>query len=618
MNKSIVPLLIGSLASYGTAASKWQRQEKLAIRKVEAVTKNPAAWKRVEIRVDLAGTYQTPFDPKEIAVDALVAGPLGKMTTVPAFFYQPFEHADQVVNNRRREALKPAGDPDWRVRLMPEQAGAYSVRIRAKDRSGVVTSAPMAFTVKPGSGHGYIRVSKKDPHYFEFQDGTPYFAIGENIAGGNLATYQTHFPKLADASANFCRLWIGGTDFGLEYGQMGEYRLDRAYHLDEVMELSERYGIYQKMCLDWVRHISPRGEPRKLFDPEDNAYSVSNGGPCHDMKEFFILPEARRLYKARMRYTVARWGYSPNVMAWEQWNEINLMDDDVSTEDVILPWNAEMNGYLKQIDPWRHLTTNSLGSGGVWPMMWQMKENDFAQVHGYYHPLPGGVRHEERKDMAGFAISLIDKISRFGKPALWAEFGIVREEPELLAISEKDTEGVHMHNGAWGAFAAGAAGPAHFWYSNVFDRLNLYAHLKAISSFVKGIDWTGEGFQKAEIEMNRDGESERLRVVGLHGKTLTFLWLQNKDHTWWNVVNKLPCLPIENARFKVTMWQPGNYRIEFWDTYEGKMTQSRTMEASKWGGVLTIPIDRLERDMALKIYRGGGAGLRPSDAGRRP
>lgn len=104
---------------------------------------------------------------------------------------------------------------------------------------------------------------------------------------------------------------------GLEVPPRGEYRLDIASKFDKIMELSEQHGIYQKICIDYIRYISARGERRKTFDPEDNAYSVSNGGPCRNMRDFFALPEARRLFKNRLRYLVARWGYSTHVLAWE-------------------------------------------------------------------------------------------------------------------------------------------------------------------------------------------------------------------------------------------------------------------------------------------------------------
>lgn len=41
---------------------------------------------RVDIRIILVATYDSPFDPDEIAVDALVRAPPGAEMTVPAFF----------------------------------------------------------------------------------------------------------------------------------------------------------------------------------------------------------------------------------------------------------------------------------------------------------------------------------------------------------------------------------------------------------------------------------------------------------------------------------------------------------------------------------------------------
>ena len=55
--------------------SRWHKEEKLEIRKVEVATTDPACWKRVELRIDAGGTYSTPFDPDHIAIDAVIRTP---------------------------------------------------------------------------------------------------------------------------------------------------------------------------------------------------------------------------------------------------------------------------------------------------------------------------------------------------------------------------------------------------------------------------------------------------------------------------------------------------------------------------------------------------------------
>ncbi len=570
---------------------RWAQARPLAIRAVKLLTPHPAQWRRAEFRIDLQATFDSPFDQDEIAVDGIFTTPGGRKMTVPAFFYQRFEREI----NGDRVFLHEGAPPQWRVRFTPVAAGTYTVRIRARDRSGTVTSKPVTFTAAPGAGHGFLHVAKADPHYFAFEDGTPYFAIGENMAGGPLADYYLWIPHLAASGGNYGRLWIGNPDFGLEFGRMGDYRLDNAWKLDQVMELSEQHGIYQKLCIDWIRHITPRGQPRQRFDREDYAYSVSNGGPCANMRDFFELPEARRAFRNRLRYIVARWAYSPNVLAWELWNEINAVDKRVRGDHrLILDWNREMCRYLKSIDPWRHLTTNSLGSTAIWPEMWEMPENEFAQMHGYWY-----FSDEMRRnatDMAGFMIKWLDEVAHFGKPYLFAEFGIRRATAETRALCDADRDGVNLHNGLWAPLASGAAGTGMlWWWGNYVEPKNLYYHFLPVARFTQGIPWTTAGFEKATVTASR----QDIRALGLRGGPLAILWIQNKAHTWWNVVFDRPIPAIRDAWVTVAGMKPGSYRVEYWDTYAGRISRAAELRTTANG--LRIPLPTFATDLALKI-----------------
>lgn len=577
--------------------SKWSQDAPLAVKTPVLLTEDPQQWRRIDLRVDVAGTWATPFDADEIRVDAKIATPSGRSITVPAFLYQRYERQVWArPNNASQEQMTAAAEPEWRVRFLPTESGRHTLRIAARDKSGAKESASITFDVKPARDHGYIRVSRRDPRYFEFDDGEPYFAIGENMVEGPLSEYYRWIPRLAKNGGNYSRLWIGHPVFALEIGPMGEYRLENAWRLDQVIELSEEYGIRQKLCIDWIRHITPKGEPRKQFDLEDYAYSVSNGGPCRNLRDFFTLPEARRLFRNRLRYSVARWGYSTAVMAWELWNEIDAIDNTVRTDrPLVLDWNAEMCRYLQSVDPARHLTTNSLGSSGFWPEMWKMPENQFAQMHNYY----GWHRKEDEElahDMAGFAIKWMDLVRGFGKPYLFAEFGIIREKPDFRALCDKDSEGVHLHNGLWAPLAHGAAGTgALWWWGQYVDPKNLYFHFLPVARFVKDVRWTTAGFVAANVRASIDS----VRVLGLQGKSTTLLWVQNKAHTWWNVAHGTPVPVVEGASVTVEGLRDGRYRLEYWDTWKGVVTKETQARAT--GGRLIIPLPTLQRDIALKF-----------------
>src|SRR5207253_804518 len=98
------------------------------------------------------------------------------IATQPAFYYQNFD--DQVKGNN--EWFYPTSNYNWKVRFAPTKTGTWQYRVVAQDGSGTVTSAAQTFNVINSSSHGFVRVSKTDPRYFEFDDGTYFPNLGIN------------------------------------------------------------------------------------------------------------------------------------------------------------------------------------------------------------------------------------------------------------------------------------------------------------------------------------------------------------------------------------------------------------------------------------------------------
>src|SRR2546423_903674 len=101
------------------APLKWERTDALAVRDLKLLTATPRCWRKTEFRVDVKGTYTTPFDAGQIAVDAEIHRPGGRVDRVPAFFYQEYAPDGEA-----------AGDTEWRVRFTPQEAGTYSAVVR--------------------------------------------------------------------------------------------------------------------------------------------------------------------------------------------------------------------------------------------------------------------------------------------------------------------------------------------------------------------------------------------------------------------------------------------------------------------------------------------------------
>jgi hypothetical protein len=112
-----------------------------------------------------------------------------------------------------------------------------------------------------------------------------------------------------------------------------------------------------------------------------------------------------------------------------------------------------------------------------------------------------------------------------------------------------------------------------------------------------GGDWLSIDFLELTGTMLR---SAKTRVMGLSNGTLALVWVQNRDHTWWNAVNGIPVEPIRTATIELSGFVDGQYVVEWWDTYAGRIT--RLEEVAVSGGKFQIAVKDLAKDIALKVY----------------
>jgi endo-1,4-beta-mannosidase len=92
-----------------------------------------------------------------------------------------------------------------------------------------------------------------------------------------------------------------------------------------------------------------------IFRASNTAWGRLLGSQGLKYDQFFLNPLTREMYRDKIRYVVARWGYSTNIFSWEFWNEI----ESVEPKEGIFAWMREMTAYLRSVDPWRHLIKSS-------------------------------------------------------------------------------------------------------------------------------------------------------------------------------------------------------------------------------------------------------------------
>jgi hypothetical protein len=421
----------------------------------------------VELTVDLSATYDNPFNPEDVAVDAMFITPSGRKMKLPGFLYQGFkaEYEDDL------ELLSRDGEPAWKVRFAPTEIGNYSVSVSVRDRSGTVTSEEKKFDCVESDSKGFLRISEPPepgtPRYFQFGNGDTLFLIGHNMPTYS-ARVEEYFGKMEAGGENYNRFWMYRRALGLEWGQpVGTYRLAEAWHMDKALEAAARHGIYLMLCFD--THQDFRGEAWNL-----NPYNEKQGGPCEEPLDFFTNEDARTLYKKRLRYIVARWTAYTHVLAWEFMNEMEGWPGTQENRAVAVGWSEEMSKALRKLDSYERPISNSLWTTAGWPELWALPEMDFVQSHFYAN---------SPKDMAQ-AVANICAQKRADYPDklhVFAEYGIMSGR----GTRQNDPSGVHLHNGNWAALMSGSASVSvSWWHESYIDPQGLYHVYRGLANFI--------------------------------------------------------------------------------------------------------------------------------------
>jgi hypothetical protein len=290
--------------------------------------------------------------------------------------------------------------------------------------------------------------------------------------------------------------------------------------------------------------------------------------------------------KKLMRYAVARWGYSTNVAAWEYFNEI---DPGLPTDR----FYAEVGDYLEQIDIYRHLRTTS-----TWhPSAKDCRHGqlDIGQLHHYMRP---DVK-EEYKDEVAVVLDRAQFLRRHApnKPVLVGEFGLATPKWGLSDDMKKYEAGVHFHTSLWASAFSGCSGTAMFWWWDQLDRQDAYGHYRPLAEYMTDVSFSGLRNIAAKTSDNR------LRALGYQGNDRAYFWLSDKRATWWSqVIDNQQPPSVESAIIDIDGLRPGSYRIEWWDTNEGKTVQERQVKLTD--GALRIDVPSFSRDIACKITPG--------------
>jgi len=439
----------------------------------------------------------------------------------------------------------------------------------------------------------FVRVSPRDPRYFELSDGRPYVPIGLNLAvsrTGELTDYERWFRRLSENRGNYARVWLSSATFDVEHAHSGQYNAERARRIDGLLELARHHGIRLKLCLEHFRHVGDGPQP--CF--AKSLHHVSQGGPAEKTADFFDSPRGRQQFCAKLAWFQKRYGDDPVIFGWELWNEINcIAGGDWAA------WSEVTLAELHRLFP-KNLAMQSLGSFDhpayrqrLYRPLCTMPGNDVLQVHRY---LDLGARLEVcHGPVDVLTADAVRELSAFQvrKPILLAESGAVeRSHCGPFKLYQKDKAGIILHDVLFAPFFAGAAGPGHIWHWDVYvDRMNLWHHFARFARAVEGVDPAGERFQPVVLP------HPRLRVLALRGETVLLAWCRDSENTWQSeLAQDQPPHPIADAAIDLAgslgIAKPRSAAA--YDPWDDRWTNVR------WDGTRAV-LPRFSRSLVVKV-----------------
>ncbi|MDP3446199.1 MAG: DUF5060 domain-containing protein, partial [Ignavibacteria bacterium] len=378
---------------------------------IEAESLNVAKYCQFELNIELQTAVNQRYNYDSIVLSARFLAPDGTHYTVDGFYFQDYIPVGNGL-------LQTNGDPFWKIRFSPTQAGTWIYNVTISDAFGIDSIVNQSFSCFNGDNGGFVKQAPNKSFLIN-DEGQSVFLVGENIAwanapdGSDQMTY--YLQKLQAHEMNFAKLMMTPWCYQIEWeGGLRNYapRQKQAFLMDSIFDLSNDYGIYLQIAFSIHNELS-FGYPAE--DWTSNPYNIANGGMCTDPKEFFSNPKAKSAFKNRLRYLLARWGYASNLIGWELLSEADNFPYYSQSSNQIANWSNEMASYLKQYDVNQHLVSVGFALPKNNPAVWNAADIGFTQMHLYNNV--GDIEGDVFRQIGMY-------LKKYNKPVLIGEFGL--------------------------------------------------------------------------------------------------------------------------------------------------------------------------------------------------
>ena len=424
-------------------------------------------YQKFELTINLTATFSNPYDFNQVNLKCKFTSPTGIIYNVDGFYYQAYSMPQP--NN-----LVAVGSPDWRVRFAPNETGTWSYLLTCTDINGTTAYPSGQFTCTNSALRGYIHPAANNQ--FAYDDGSKFLGIGTNLGwtewSQGFTVYQDWIGELAANGGNFTKIVMAPWSFELEWQEtgLGNYsaRQNRAWALDWIYERLASNGVYCQLNIMIHDEMKPANTPGWVQNP----YNIANGGPCSDPQNFLVNTTAKNYFQRKIRYIIARWGYSPYTASWEILSEADNTSVYTDFRTQTVSWLNEMSAFTKNSDIRNRPVSSGFAIPEHDPDYWNSASTTFTQMHIYDLITDLELKiYNYSKDYR----------SKYNKPAIVGEFALAHTPEEVY---QKDPTGITFHNTLWASALSGTVTTAMSWWWNTYLYPNgLFDYFGPLSTF---------------------------------------------------------------------------------------------------------------------------------------
>ena len=523
-------------------------------------TKTVKKYEKFEIELSLKNVgVENPYNPEDIDVYAYFTSPSGKKMRIFGF-YDDFQERSL-----------------WKIRFSPNETGEYKYQVFVKDAGGTGESTVNVFTAVNSEHRGWIKPAVKNPHYFQYDDGSSYYAIGVYSPwGNNLQRFET----FAKHDANLLAIWdIGYGGFVNETGvieeELGRYNQEKLGRIDSMLTILEKDDI-KLMYAIW---------PHDLFSETVWAAEWDKNPYRHliDVEEVYSDSLVWEYQKRKYRYLIARFAHSRSWGIWELINEMNGTDGwAAGRHQECYDWVERSHNYFKENDPYQHPTTASFSGGFTEYREPLYERNDIPNIHiypaqGWEMKYPADTM---RSSMYNYAWASRRFWDAYEKPAIFGEAGAGLEYYQIRDPKYH----IHYHNTLWATLTNGLAGIPVWWDFPVLNEQD-WMQLKHIAAFTSDIDFANLPWKP------ETAEAKGADIYVMSTGSQSFGWLRSFEKE-----------NVSGTPVKIRHLKDGPHKITWVNTWTGKTVKTEKVDSKNGELLLVVPkiIEKLP-DIAFKI-----------------